>query len=149
MDAVYKEIVLIEDNIFEAELAIKALQKHIAPENIMHFDDGEEALEFFFSKGKFKEMASLPKPKLILLDLKLPKMDGLQILNALKSNEFTKAIPVVILTSSQEEKDIIESYYLGTNSYLIKPVNYETFSQSIAHLGFYWLMLNKTPVKTA
>lgn len=141
MEAV--EIILIEDNHFEAELAIKALQKHIPANKLVHIDDGEEALDFIFSKGKYKERKSLPLPKLILLDLKLPKVDGLEILKEIKSNPVTKAIPVVILTSSHEERDIIESYKLGANSYLVKPVNFESFSKSIAELGFYWLLLNQ------
>jgi two-component system, response regulator len=112
----------------------------------LHIDDGEEALEFIFSDGKYKERKTLPPPKLILLDLKLPKVDGLQILKAIKADPATKAIPVVILTSSQEERDIVESYHLGANSYLVKPVNFESFAKAIADLGFYWLLLNQQPV---
>jgi two-component system, response regulator len=140
------EIVLIEDNDFEAELAIKALEKNNLANKVFHIDDGEEALEFIFSDGKYKDRKTLPPPKLILLDLKLPKVDGLQILKQIKSNPDTKAIPVVILTSSQEEKDIIESYKMGANSYLVKPVNFESFAKAIADLGFYWLLLNQPPV---
>jgi len=142
------EIILIEDNQFEAELAISALEKNNLSNKLIHIDDGEEALEFIFSDGKYAKRKSLPPPKLILLDLKLPKVDGLQILKLIKANEDTKAIPVVILTSSQEEKDIVESYQLGANSYLVKPVNFESFSKAIADLGFYWLLLNQPPVKT-
>lgn len=140
------EIVLVEDNHFEAELAIKALEKHKLANKLIHIDDGEEALEFIFCRGKYEERASLPHPKLILLDLKLPKVDGLQILKEIKTNEATKSIPVVVLTSSMEERDIIESYKLGANSYLVKPVNFESFSKSIAELGFYWLLLNQPNV---
>jgi two-component system response regulator len=140
------EIILIEDNHFEAELATKALQTHKLANKLHHIDDGEEALDFIFTRGKYEVRKCLPHPKLILLDLKLPKVDGLQILKEIKSNEATKAIPVVILTSSQEERDIIESYQLGANSYLVKPVNFESFSKAIADLGFYWLLLNQTPV---
>lgn len=138
------EIVLIEDNHFEAELAIKALEKHHLANKLIHIDDGEEALDFVFSREKYANRASMPQPKLILLDLKLPKVDGLQILKEIKSNEETKSIPVVVLTASMEERDIVESYKLGANSYLVKPVNFESFSKSIAELGFYWLLLNKT-----
>lgn len=138
------EIILIEDNLFEAELAIKALEKNNLANKLVHIDDGEEALDFIFCRGKYEERAVLPLPKLILLDLKLPKFGGLQILKKIKSTEATKSIPVVILTSSQEEKDIVESYESGANSYLVKPVNFQSFSKSIADLGFYWLLLNKT-----
>ena len=140
------EIVLIEDNPFEAELAIRALEKNNLANRLIHIDDGEEALAFIFSDGKYAERKTMPPPKLILLDLKLPKVDGLQILKEIKSHPDTKSIPVVILTSSQEEKDIVESYKLGANSYLVKPVNFESFAKSIADLGFYWLLLNQSPV---
>jgi CheY-like chemotaxis protein len=140
------EIVLIEDNHFEAELAIKALERNNLANKVLHIDDGEEAMEFIFSDGKYKDRKSMPPPKLILLDLKLPKVDGLQILKAIKANPETKPIPVVILTSSQEEKDIVESYQLGANSYLVKPVNFESFAKAITDLGFYWLLLNQTQV---
>ncbi|HUS02306.1 MAG TPA: response regulator [Chitinophagaceae bacterium] len=141
------EIVLIEDNLFEAELAIKALEKNNLANRLLHIDDGEEALQFIFCKGKYKNRNCI-QPKLILLDLKLPKVDGLQILKEIKSDPATKSIPVVILTSSQEERDIVESYQLGANSYLVKPVNFESFAKAIADLGFYWLLLNQTEVKS-
>jgi CheY-like chemotaxis protein len=137
------EIILIEDNQFEAELTIKSLEKYHLANKLIHFDDGEEALEFIFSDGKYKERKDMPPPKLILLDLKLPKVDGLQILKAIKSNPNTKPIPVVVLTSSQEEKDMVESYQLGANSYLVKPVDFDSFSKAIAELGFYWILLNQ------
>ena len=140
------EIILVEDNQFEAELAIKALEKHKLANKLRHLDDGEEALDFIFSRGKYHDRKDLPQPKLILLDLKLPKVDGLQILKQIKSNEATKSIPVVILTSSQEERDILESYQLGANSYLVKPVNFESFTKSVADIGMYWLLLNQPPV---
>lgn len=143
------EIVLIEDNQFEAELAIKALEKNNLANKVLHIDDGEEALDFIFSRGKYDNRTNIPLPKVILLDLKLPKVDGLQILKEIKSNPLTKSIPVVILTSSQEERDIVESYHLGANSYLVKPVNFESFAKAIADLGFYWLLLNQTQVKIA
>lgn len=141
------EIILIEDNPDEAELAIRALKKNNLANNLIHIDDGSEAINFIFSKEKYAARLSLPKPKLILLDLKLPKVDGLEILRQIKNDEETKSIPVVVLTSSKEEKDIIESYKLGVNSYIVKPVNFETFSQAIANLGFYWLLLNQSPQK--
>jgi CheY-like chemotaxis protein len=139
------EIILIEDNPDEAELAIRSLKKNHLANNLIHLDDGAEALDFIFSKGKYESRDGLPHPKLILLDLNLPKVGGLEILKQIKSNELTKAIPVVIMTSSKEEKDIIDSYHYGVNSYLVKPVSFETFTKAIKDLGFYWLLLNHAP----
>lgn len=140
------EIILVEDNPYEAELAIRSLKKNNLANRLIHFDDGQEVLDFIFSKGKYEDSTSLPQPKLILLDLKLPKVDGIEILRRLKSDERTKAIPVVIMTSSKEEKDMVDSYMLGVNSYLVKPVSFETFTKAIKDLGFYWLLLNQTPL---
>lgn len=139
------EIILVEDNPFEAELAIRSLKKNHLANNLIHIDDGAEALDFIFAKGKYESRDGMPKPKLILLDLNLPKVSGIEILKQIKSNEATKAIPVVIMTSSKEEKDIIDSYQCGVNSYLVKPVSFETFTKAISELGFYWLLLNQTP----
>jgi CheY-like chemotaxis protein len=135
------EILLIEDNHFEAELTIRNLKKNNLANKLVHIDDGADAVDFLFSKGKY-EGSHPHQPKLILLDLKLPKVDGLEILRQLKANERTKGIPVVVLTSSQEEKDVIESYRLGVNSYIVKPVNFEAFSKAISEVGMYWLVLN-------
>ena len=140
------EIVLVEDNHFEAELTIKALEKNHLANKLLHIDDGEEALNFIFCRGKYHKRVNVPFPKIILLDLKLPKVGGLQILREIKSTEATKAIPVVILSSSQEERDIVESYKLGANSYIVKPVNFESFTKAITELGLYWLLLNQTQV---
>lgn len=142
------EIILIEDNVFEAELAMRALAKNNLANKVLHIDDGEEALDYIFSRGKHLGRKSEPLPKLILLDLKLPKVNGLQILKEIKENPATKSIPVVVLTSSQEERDIVESYKLGVNSYLVKPLNFESFSNAITNLGFYWLLLNQTQVSS-
>jgi len=139
------EILLIEDNHQEAELTIRSLKKHNLSNKLLHIDDGEEALDFIFSRGRYANNMSTPNPKLILLDLKLPKVDGLEILKQIKSDERTKTIPVSILTSSKEEKDIIESYALGVNSYIVKPVNFESFSNAVSELGLYWLILNESP----
>jgi two-component system response regulator len=139
------EILLIEDNPNEAELTILSLKKNHLANKLMHIDDGAEALEFIFSTGRYADHKMLPYPRLILLDLKLPKVDGLEILKRVKADERTRTIPVVVLTSSKEERDIIESYKLGVNSYIVKPVNFDTFSKAIAEMGFYWLLLNQEP----
>jgi two-component system response regulator len=141
------EILLIEDNPYEAELTIKSLKKNNLANNLVHIDDGAEAMDFIFSKGKY-ENSKNNSPKLILLDLKLPKVSGIEILRAIKSNDSTKLIPVVVLTSSKEEKDIVESYKLGVNSYIVKPVNFDAFAIAIAELGLYWMILNQSPIKS-
>jgi two-component system, response regulator len=139
------EILLIEDNPHEAELAIRNLKKHHLANNLIHIDDGAEALDFIFSRGQYSNRNQV-NPKLILLDLKLPKVSGHEILKAIRADERFKSIPIVVLTSSNEETDIMESYKLGVNSYIVKPVNFEAFSKSIADLGMYWMVLNKIPV---
>lgn len=140
------EILLIEDNPDEAELTIRSLKKNNLTNHLVHISDGAEALDFIFAKGIHAGNGSVIQPKLILLDLKLPKVDGLEILRQLKSDEETKSIPVVVLTSSSQDKDIIESYRLGVNSYIVKPVNFESFAKAITELGMYWLLLNKDPL---
>jgi two-component system response regulator len=139
------EILLIEDNPHEAQLTIRSLKNNHLANRLRHIDDGEEALEFIFSTGKYANNKLPFNPKVILLDLKLPKVDGLEILRRLKSDEVTKMFPVVVLTSSNEEKDIIESYKLGVNSYIVKPVNFESFSKAVLELGLYWMLLNQSP----
>lgn len=137
------EILLVEDNHDEATLTIRALRKKNLANKLLHIDDGEEALHFIFSEGNYAQNKDPFSPKLILLDLKLPKVDGLQILRRLKADERTHSIPVVILTSSKEEVDIIEGYKLGVNSYIVKPVNFESFSKVVSDLGFYWVIMNQ------
>ncbi len=139
------EILLIEDNPHEAELTIRALKRQNLVNKLVHIDDGAEALDFIFSKGKYKANGKVQKPKLILLDLKLPKVDGLEILRQIKADDRTRQIPVVVLTSSKEEKDIVETYKLGVNSYITKPVNFESFSKAIVEVGLYWMLLNESP----
>ena len=139
------EILLIEDNPDEAQLTIRSLKNHHLANRLRHIDDGEEALEFIFSTGKYSDNTLPFNPKVILLDLKLPKVDGLEILRRLKSDDRTKMFPVVVLTSSNEERDIIESYKLGVNSYIVKPVNFESFSKAVLELGLYWMLLNQGP----
>ena len=146
MNAAQIDILLIEDNPDEADLAIRSLKKHNLANNLVHIDDGAEALDYIFSNGKYAGNDFINSPKLILLDLKLPKVDGLEILRQIKTDEKRKTIPVVVLTSSKEDKDIVESYKLGVNSYVVKPINFDSFSKAIGELGLYWLVLNQPPI---
>jgi CheY-like chemotaxis protein len=139
------EILLVEDNPNDAELAMRALQKNNLANNVIRVCDGAEALDYIFSRGLFKSDKPLNIPKLILLDLKLPKVDGLELIKIIKTNPVTKLIPVVVLTSSNEESDMIESYRLGVNSYIVKPVDFDKFIDSVKDIGFYWLLLNQQP----
>lgn len=141
------DLLLVEDNSYDAELAIRELKKHRIANNLMHLKDGEQALEFLFGTGKFEGVRNaLHQPKLVLLDIQMPKVNGIQVLEIIRSDERTKATPVVILTSSKEDPDIQRCYALGVNSYIVKPVNFEGFSEAIRNLGFYWLLLNQPPV---
>jgi CheY-like chemotaxis protein len=139
------EILLVEDNPNDAELAMRALKKNKLANNVIRVSDGEEALDFIFARGQFKTRERLNIPRLILLDLKLPKIDGLEVLKIIKADPVTKLIPVVVLTSSKEEKDMIESYRLGVNSYIVKPVDFDKFIDSVRDIGLYWLLLNQQP----
>ena len=140
------EILLVEDNADEAMLTIRSLKKNNLANNLVHIDDGAEALDFLFAKNKYSYRKVENGPKLVLLDLKLPKVDGLQILKAVKSDSRTRKIPVIVLTSSQQERDVITSYELGVNSYVVKPVNFESFSKAVVDLGMYWMLVNVPPV---
>jgi two-component system, response regulator len=139
------EILLVEDNPSDAELALRALKKNHLANNIVVVTDGEEALDFIFARGAFSHRQVENGPKVILLDLKLPKVDGLEVLRAVKGDPRTKVIPVVVLTSSREERDIVESYRLGVNSYIVKPVDFDKFVAAVRDLGLYWLLLNQPP----
>lgn len=139
------EILLVEDNPDDVELTLRALRKHNLANNIQVARDGAEALEFIFGTGAYAGRDINHKPRVIFLDLKLPKVDGLEVLRKVKSDERTKAIPVVVLTSSHEERDVVESYKLGVNSYITKPVDFDKFVLTVKELGFYWLLLNKPP----
>jgi two-component system, response regulator len=139
------EILLVEDNPNDAELALRALKKNRLANNIIRVCDGEEALDFIFARKQYGGRHTLNIPKLILLDLKLPKINGLEFLKIIKSDPITKLIPVVVLTSSNEESDLVESYSLGVNSYIIKPVDFDKFIESVKNIGFYWLLLNQQP----
>jgi len=141
------ELLLVEDSIDDAELTMRELKKHNFTNNIFHAKDGEEALDFIFATGKYEGIRNLDAPpRIILLDIKMPKINGLEVLKKLKSDERTKSIPVVMLTSSKEDPDIKNSYQLGANSYIVKPVNFTGFADSIKNLGFYWLLLNEPPL---
>jgi two-component system response regulator len=142
------EILLVEDNPNDVELTLRALRKHHLANKLFVVNDGAEALDFIFGTGAYAASEGQPAvatPKVIFLDLKLPKVDGLEVLRAMKDDERAKLIPVVVLTSSEEERDIVHSYELGVNSYIVKPIDFENFSRAIAELGFYWLVLNKCP----
>jgi len=137
------EILLVEDNPHDAELTIRALRKVNLANQLIHVKDGAEALDFIFAKGDFAERQIENKPKVILLDIKMPKVDGIEVLRQIKLNDNTKTIPVVIMTSSKEEQDIITSYNLGVNSYVVKPVDFEGFAKAVSELGLYWLITNQ------
>ena len=145
MDGVAVEILLVEDSDTDLELALRALTKAKVANRIEVARDGAEALDFLFSQGAFAQRAA-DNPRLVMLDLKLPKVDGLDVLRAIKENPTTRAIPVVVLTSSQEQRDIVESYNLGVNSYIVKPVDFDGFMAAVAELGMYWMLLNRVPV---
>jgi two-component system response regulator len=139
------EILLVEDNPQDLELALRSLRKANLANNIQIARDGAEALEFIFCEGPYAGRNMENGPKVILLDLKLPKVDGLEVLARIKSDPRTQTIPVVVLTSSKEQRDVIESYKLGVNSYIVKPVNFETFAAAVQELGMYWVLLNQAP----
>lgn len=139
------EILIVEDNPSDAEMALRAFKKNNLTNKILVVEDGEEALDYLFSKGQYATKNKDSRPKIILLDLKLPKINGLEVLKEIKSHPETKIIPVIVLTSSKEESDIIESYQLGVNSYIVKPVDFEKFVEAVRDLGFYWLLLNQLP----
>jgi CheY-like chemotaxis protein len=139
------EILLVEDTAEDLELALRALQKSKLSNHIHVARDGAEAIEFIFGEGAYVGRKIENVPKVILLDLKLPKIDGIEVLRRIKSDPRTKSIPVVVLTSSREQKDVVESYRLGVNSYIVKPVNFEGFAKAVRDLGMYWLLLNQPP----
>lgn len=139
------ELLLVEDNPQDLELALRALRKAKVANNIQVARDGAEALDFIFCEGEHSARQITNTPRVILLDLKLPKVDGLEVLRKVKGDPRTKIIPIVVLTSSKEQSDIVESYGLGVNSYIVKPVNFERFAEAVSHLGLYWFLLNEPP----
>jgi two-component system, response regulator len=139
------EILLVEDNPNDVELTLRALKKNNLANRVQVVGDGAEALDFVFARDKYSDRRVENSPRVILLDLKLPKVDGVEVLREIRSNPQTKQIPVVVLTSSSEERDIIETYKLGVNSYILKPVDFEKFIEVVKELGYYWLLLNQLP----
>jgi two-component system response regulator len=140
------DILLVEDNPYEARLTISSLQDQNLANNLYHVDDGAEALDFLFARGRFEYRENENNPKLILLDLNLPKIGGLDVLREIKADERTRSIPVVILSSSKQDEDVITGYMLGVNSYVVKPVDFDIFSKAISNLGAYWMLLNESSV---
>jgi len=139
------EIVIVEDNPNDAELMIRSLKKNRLANSMIVLEDGEQALDFIFCRGQYTNRDSSESPKVIFLDLKLPKVDGLEVLKQLKSNEQTRKIPVIVVTSSKEDPDISAAYDLGVNSYVVKPVNFDIFVEKMNKLGLYWLAVNEKP----
>ena len=139
------DIILVEDNPNDVELTLDALQTHRLANRVKVLRDGEEALEYFFCTGKYAGREVGERPKVVLLDLKLPKVDGLEVLKSLRADERTKTLPVVVLTSSNEHKDRVRSYDLGVNSYIVKPVDFDNFADAVAEIGLYWVLMNKVP----
>ncbi len=140
------EILLVEDNPRDAELTIRALKRKNLANNLYHVEDGVEALDFLFGRGAYTGRDMNEPPKVVLLDLKLPRINGLEVLSAIKGDERTRTIPIVIITSSAEDPDVKKAYELGANSYVIKPVQFDSFIEAMAKIGMYWLMVNH-PVK--
>lgn len=139
------EILLVEDNPRDAEMTLRALHKRNLANHVIHAKDGQEAQDWLFGTGSHAGRDATHHPKIVLLDLKLPKVDGLEVLRAIRANERTRLLPVVVMTSSQEQCDVIESYKLGVNSYVVKPVDFDSFSAAVAELGHYWLLVNREP----
>lgn len=145
MEVQHVEILLVEDNPNDVELTLHAFKKHNLANQIHVVRDGAEALDYLFATGAYAERDMSDRPKVVLLDLKLPKVDGLEVLRRIKTDPRTKTIPVAVLTSSREERDIVDSYELGVNSYIRKPVDFDQFTEAVRTLGMYWLLLNQPP----
>jgi two-component system, response regulator len=138
------EILLVEDNPHDAEITLRALKRANFANHVQWLKDGEEALDFLFSEGPFEDRPT-PRPRVMLLDIKMPKIDGIEVLKRIKADSRTRSIPVVMLTSSKEESDVVRSYDLGVNSYLVKPVDFQRFSEEVTRVGYYWVAMNQMP----
>ena len=138
------EILLAEDDAVDAEMTMRALQKHRLANKVHWVRDGAEALDYLFASGAYAGR-DVTLPKLVLLDIKMPRVDGIDVLKRMRADERTKLIPVVVMTSSTQDKDIIESYRLGVNSYVVKPVQFGAFAETVSTIGFYWVLTNQTP----
>jgi two-component system, response regulator len=139
------DVLLVEDNPTDAELTLRALTKRNLANRLHHVKDGAEAVEFLFAEGQYSDRNIERGPKVVLLDLKLPKVDGIEVLRKIKADNRTKVIPVVVMTSSREDRDLADCYNLGANGYVVKPVEFEDFARAVSELGYYWLLLNQTP----
>jgi len=139
------DVLLVEDNQQDAELTIRSLKKHKLANSVSVVEDGAEALDFVFCRGKFDQRDINHPPKVIFLDLKLPRVGGLEVLRAIKQDARTRSVPVVVVTSSREDPDVKAAYELGANSYVVKPVDFESFTEAIGTLGLYWLLINQPP----
>jgi CheY-like chemotaxis protein len=137
------EVLIVEDNPHDLELTMRALRKHRLANRVVTVSDGEAALDFLFGRGEYAGRDVTNQPRVVFLDLKLPKVDGVEVLRIVKADPRTKSIPVVIVTSSAEDRDRIESYQLGVNSYVVKPIEFDAFAKTVADLGFYWLAVNR------
>ncbi|MEO1023531.1 MAG: response regulator [Bacteroidota bacterium] len=140
------EILLVEDNDQDAELVTRSLNKNNITNSIVRVTNGELALDFLFGRNEFEHRSAKVQPKVVLLDLKMPKVDGLEVLKVMRAHEDTCNTPVVMMTSSKEERDMIESYKLGANSYVVKPLDFDVFMKAVRDIGFYWLLLNERPL---
>lgn len=140
------QILLVEDSPADAELTIRALKNRNLANHLVHVTDGQAALDFLFGRGAYEGRDVEHQPKVVLLDLKLPKVGGIEVLRRLRAEPRTKLLPVVVLTSSREGRDVIETYELGANSFIVKPVDFENFSEAVSNLGMYWLLLNEPPI---
>ena len=139
------EILLVEDNPTDAEMTLRALRRNNLANKVHWVKDGEQALEFMFRTGAYAGRDPATVPKLIMLDIKMPKVDGIEVLRRIKADERTRKVPVVVMTSSNEERDVVESYRLGVNSYIVKPVQFESFLETVAKIGLYWVITNRVP----
>lgn len=147
MEQTFVEILFVEDSVYDAELTLLALKEENLANHLIWLKDGAAALDYIFAEGQYADRDIENQPKLVLLDLKMPKIGGLEVLRRIRSDNRTKSIPVVVMTSSKEEKDIVETYNLGVNSYIVKPVDFDKFTKSVKEIGFYWLIINQAPFK--